>query len=186
VGRPEKSPEQHALHGTKPQSAAYLRAPSDIPEGWPRFKNLSPQEKPVFKRIARLLKDRRHLTAGDAELLRLYAAAEVRYFDFKKILEQEGWIVDTIHGLKPHPAGQLFRAAEATMLSILDRLGLSPISKDKPKPAKTSSEAKPADQLEEILARGRTKADLVPFVLPDVNEAPEEPEAPEGDTSHED
>src|ERR1700752_1133894 len=94
VGRPAFSDELQKLHGTKPQSKAatesHVRAgrpsmPADI--------RRDPNLRATFKRIVKLLGDRRALSKGDVELIRLYAYAFDRHKENVERLRAEGDIV---------------------------------------------------------------------------------------------
>src|SRR6266852_1309319 len=71
--QPRKSDALHDLQGTKPHD----RIPEPefvLPPGRPKYpRNLSADPKAVFDRLCGLLEDRRTLTSGDGELLRLYS-----------------------------------------------------------------------------------------------------------------
>lgn len=164
MGRPALSPEDHALRGNEAHPTT-VRNVSDIPAGRPKWGKITREERPCFKRICRLLAQRRHLTEGDREIIAVYAAAECRFYKFKEVLDREGWTVSTDEGTKDHPLAKHFYAAERTMVGILDRLGLSPTAKDKPKPAKPAEAEKKLDPMDELLQRHGPA--LVEFHVPE-------------------
>jgi P27 family predicted phage terminase small subunit len=172
MARHAKSPEMHALTGTVPQATVGV-GESRIPAGRPKFGNLPKECRPTFKRVNKLLADRQHLTEGDEYLIRLYAVAENRYWKFKTELDLHGWtIVDPEKGEVDNPLAKHFYKAENVMMSCLERLGLSPMSRDKAKRTRQGSDA-PKDAFDQFLDRGPT---LVPFRPLEV-EIAEEPES---------
>src|SRR5260370_28277852 len=85
------SPEEHKLKGTRPTRADDNG--NDIPAGRPKFpKGISPDAKRVFKRLCNLLEQRRALTPGGGELLRMYSLLYTRHEKALANLEEEGEI----------------------------------------------------------------------------------------------
>src|SRR5579864_290260 len=71
--RERKPVDEHKLQGTRPQ---YVNPEAIIPAGRPKYpRGISNDAKRVFKTIARLLEQRRSLSEGDGELMRLLAIA---------------------------------------------------------------------------------------------------------------
>jgi P27 family predicted phage terminase small subunit len=172
--RPAKPPELHALTGTTPQATMGV-GESRIPAGRPKFGNLPRECKPTFKRVSKLLAERQHLTEGDEYLIRLYAVAENRYWKFKNDLDVQGWtITDAEKGEVDNPLAKHFYRAENVMMTCLERLGLSPMSRDKAKRTRDGSD-KSKDAFDEFMERGPV---VVPFRTPVEEPEPEkEPES---------
>jgi P27 family predicted phage terminase small subunit len=153
----------HALHGTVPNGRA--ADVSHVPSGRPRFpKDLDATLKPIFKRLCSLLAERRVLTAGDAELIRIYVHQFDRHLRNVALLRQEGELCEYTrldsHG-KPHQQVKLnlrlkvVSDAERQMAAILNQLGLTPTAKDR---------AKPTSSNEDKIVPGSI-ADLMPHLL---------------------
>src|ERR1039458_2552059 len=67
---------------------------SDFQVGRPKYpKNISAEAKATFKRLVKLLENRRACTAGDSEILRLYAVAFDRHSRALAHLPDEGEII---------------------------------------------------------------------------------------------
>jgi P27 family predicted phage terminase small subunit len=150
---PKKPDPLHWLEGTKSQAKEVLenRDGFTVPESRPRTpKDLNPEALAIFKRLCGLLKKRHALTAGDVELLRLYAITSVRHSRAIAKLEEEGEVcvysrLDSngaeVKVEKPNLWLKIAESSERTMVACLDRLGLSPLNRSKVRPA---AEAKPA------------------------------------------
>jgi P27 family predicted phage terminase small subunit len=151
VPTPRKAIEQHSLNGTKPH---YTEPGSDETPGRPKYpRGISGEAKGAFKRLVKLLESRRTCTAGDAEILRLYAITFDRHTRALVHLAAEGEICAYTRldsNGQPH---EQFKAnlwldvatnAEKFMRSCLADLGLNPLSRGKVKPTKTP--AKPDEQ----------------------------------------
>jgi phage terminase small subunit len=160
---PRKSEAMHRLTGTKSQAKA--EPEFQVPASRPRApKDLSPVVLGVFKHLCALLRKRRALTAGDAELIRLYAIKHERHTKARAKIEEEGEIriytrLDS-NG-QPHEVEKenlwlkVATGCEKDMVGILDRLGLSPMNRTKAKPTgQRPVVAPPPDPMEELL-RGR-------------------------------
>src|SRR5271156_3274531 len=106
---------------------------SYVAPGRPRYpKDLSTDGRKVFKRLCRLLEERRTLTDADGDLIRLYAIAYQRHIRACEHLEQDGEIVvrqvtdkeGNVRELeKSNPWLAVAERAEKSMLSILNSLG---------------------------------------------------------------
>lgn len=166
MGRPEKPISLHNLQGTTPEGRSAVGGESVHAPGRPKWGKLPRQCRATFKRICKLLADRKHLTPGDRELVTLYAIAEDRYWQFKNTLDVEGPTIQTEEGPKDHPAWKHFYSAERTMLSCLDRLGLNPLARDKAKQTRTGKEKSP-DEFEQFIESGRGPS-VVPFRAPEM------------------
>ncbi len=188
---PRKSEAQHALHGTKPHDrAADL---SYVPAGRPKFpKDLDSSLRPVFKRLCRLLLERRALTAGDADLIRLYCVVFDRHQRNSTKLREEGELTTYIRldsngvahpQVKTNLRLKICTDAERQMAAILNQLGLTPTAKDRAKPVTgevSKREVIPGsieDLMPHLLGKG---PDPEPFIMrpPLFDEDLEEKEAP--------
>ena len=99
--------------------------------------------RPVFKRVVRLLEQRRTITEGDVELIRLYCFAYDRHSRNAALLIEEGELCTYVrldsNGVA-HPQVRknirhdIVTMAERQMESILNKLGLTPTAKDRAKP----------------------------------------------------
>ncbi len=149
------SPEEHKLKGTRATRAADNG--QDIAAGRPKFpKGISLDAKRVFKRLCNLLEQRRALTHGDGELLRMYSLLYTRHERALAKLEAEGEICTytrldsngNAHEMeKPNLWLTVAETCERNMVACLDRMGLTPNARakvkqvgDKPKPAATPEE----------------------------------------------
>jgi P27 family predicted phage terminase small subunit len=184
---PRKSVEEHALHGTRPNGRA--ADVSQVPSGRPRFpKDLDETLKPIFKRLCSLLAERRVLTAGDAELIRLYVHLYDRHSRNAAVLREEGEIKLYTRLDSNGQPQQMEKAnlrlkivadAERQMAAILNQLGLTPTAKDRAKPTRGSEEkvvpGSIADTMPFLLKPGLSEPEfVVPFVDPADMVDPEE------------
>jgi len=141
---PAKTPEAHRLEGTKSQVRTAVEK-SVVPEGRPSCpRGLSTEARKVFRQLCRLLAERRALTRGDGELLRLYAEVWDRQRQANEAVKLEGIVVQYTRldsNGQPHEVEKqninlaIAERAEKQMVGILDRLGLTPYHRDKVKPA---------------------------------------------------
>ena len=122
-------------------SLAKIVPASYVEPGRPRFpKNLSAAGKKKFKKLCRLLAARKTLTEADEEIIMLYCVAADRHARALEHVESEGEIVATSEGMITNPWFAIAEKAERTMLSILDKLGLTPASRDRVKVTRRVSE----------------------------------------------
>jgi P27 family predicted phage terminase small subunit len=149
---PRKSAELHALQGTKPNGRA-----ADVSHclpGKPKVPNdLDAALKPTFKRLCALLAERRVLTAGDAEMIRLYCFQLDRHKRNVAMLRQEGEICTYTRldsngqphdVVKANARMKIVADTERQMAAILSALGLTPAAKDRAKPTRVAEEEKKA------------------------------------------
>lgn len=145
MARPAKAAQTHWLHGTRahePQLKSHVE--SHVPPGRPRFpKDLPPEARSVFRTLVKLLAERRALTKGDHELLRLYCMVWDRHQRQHKKLLEEGEICTYVRldsngeahdQVKVNLRLKIVEQAEKQMVAILDRLGLTPNARDRVKP----------------------------------------------------
>ena len=131
--RDRKSLEDHKLQNTKPQ---YVLPDSDVIASRPSFpKNISQSAKKKFKQLVRMLEQRRTVTAGDQEILRLYVVLFDRHERALGRLLAEGDIVDSevvsktgeVYTVqKTNPSLKIAEVCETKMANILSQLGLTP------------------------------------------------------------
>jgi P27 family predicted phage terminase small subunit len=131
------------LAATRGRLSVLKIAPASYVEpGRPKYpRKLSPQGKRIFKRLCAQLEARRTLTDGDAEILCLYASLADRRQKALDSLEKDGEVVSTSEGnLVTNPWLAIAERTEARMISILDKLGLTPVSRDRVKVTRRSAE----------------------------------------------
>jgi P27 family predicted phage terminase small subunit len=185
---PRKTQAEHALHGTE----AHDRTSdvSHVPAGRPKFpRDLDSSLRPIFKRLCKLLSDRRVLTAGDAELVRLYCFQFDRHSRNVALLRSEQEITTytrldnngCAHQMvKPNYRLKVVTDAERMMAGILAQLGLTQTTKDRAKPVKgaPTNEIVPgsiADLHPEWLKPNFREPEPV-FVMPSATEIAEDPD----------
>jgi P27 family predicted phage terminase small subunit len=154
MGRSAKTASEHNLNGTPVKVSGV----STVAPGRPRFpSHLCPAARTEYKRACRILQLRGTLTEGDYAMLSVYAEVFARWLEAKKELRDAGLFVGVIvtdnHGVahknrRKNPAYEIAVASERQLLSLIRTLGLSPIDKDKPKPAKAPE---PVDPMESFL-----------------------------------
>jgi P27 family predicted phage terminase small subunit len=141
--QPRKSDELHALHGSTPHNRASDM--SSVPAGRPKIPkdiNKLGLRKP-FKAMCRQLQERRVLTNGDVNLIRLFCIIEDRHVRNTALITEEGELCTYIRldsNGQPHPQVKtnlrlkVVTDAERQMAAILNQLGLTPTAKDRAKP----------------------------------------------------
>jgi P27 family predicted phage terminase small subunit len=137
-----ESDATHTLRGTGTSAAPE----TDVGSGKPRCpKELTPEGKRIFRDICRELKKRRALTSGDARIIEVLAGAVERYRRAMAQVREEGEIVSYTrlnnHGEEVVTKSKnLYLAvateAEGKILSIVDRLGLTPLNRVRVRPTK--------------------------------------------------
>jgi P27 family predicted phage terminase small subunit len=141
--RDRKGLDEHKLQGTKPQ---YVLPDSDVAASRPCFpKNISQTAKKKFKQLVQMLEQRRTVTAGDQEILRLYVVLFDRHERALGRLLTEGDIVDcevaskdgsTYTVQKVNPSLKIAEVCETKMANILTQLGLTPRTRTQVKETK--------------------------------------------------
>src|SRR6266478_8553330 len=159
-----KSIAEHALHGTTP-GAKNPSLASNIAAGRPKFpKNLPTDLRQVFKRTCKLLETRRALTEADGPLLARYCIAYQRAERAQTKLDEQGEIClytrldsnGTAHQMeKPNLWLKVAQDAEKMMVACLDRLGLSPMNRDKVKPTASNEAEVLTNPLDSYMNRPR-------------------------------
>ena len=126
-------------------------APAD---GWPEQPDdLSPGALTVWQRVHRAYGATGVITAADADGLRAYCEAVVRYRQAATALEQSGPLVRDAHrsGLVKNPLHQIVRDNADLMRAWARELGLTPAARV----GLRADSAAPASPLADFLARGR-------------------------------
>lgn len=152
--RERRSIAEHALTNTKPQ---YTAPTAEIRAGRPKYpKGISGEAKSAYKRIVRLLEERRCATSGDFEICRLYAFLYDRHQRALAKLAIEGEVItvtrfnkngDECETQKPNDWLKIAETCEAKMLACLTALGLTPLARGKVQPAAApKSETDAADE----------------------------------------
>jgi P27 family predicted phage terminase small subunit len=142
----------HLLQNTKPK---YVEPSSDVAPGRPKFpKGISADAKKVFKRLCALLEERRVLTSGDSELLRLYAVTFTRHEQALEKLAEQGCIREYVRldsNGQPHQQEKpnlwldVAQNCEKFMRATLSDLGLNPTQRSKVKQVQPKPEANAAE-----------------------------------------
>jgi P27 family predicted phage terminase small subunit len=180
MATPRKSDFMHELSGTKSQATTpdVIVAP-----GRPKFpKNISPELRPLFKRVCSLLESRRALTAGDGELILLFVVTYARWQKALSKIQEQGEVrlytrLDSNGTAHEQEKTNLWlpisERAEKQLVGIIDRLGLTPLNRSKVKP--TGEQEKPKPELtaeESFFARLDTRSRRTTFLAPAVTEEP--------------
>ena len=156
---PRKSLADHKLAGTKPE---YATTP-DLAPGRPKYpRGISPDAKRAFKRLCSMLGERRSLTRGDEECLRLYCILFDRHARALEHIALEGEVCtytrlnnrgEDVQCAKPNLWLKVAETCESKMAALLRDLGLTPGTRSKVKPTAAPEEPKPADPEEVLLQR---------------------------------
>ena len=135
-----KSLADHELENTR---ARYSLPDSDVNPGRPKIpRGISGEAKAAFKRLTKMLQQRRTLTSGDQEILRLYAHAYDRHQRALAKLAEEGEIRcyeqttkggDVISVERENLWLPICQNAERYMRGLLSDLGLNPIQRTRVK-----------------------------------------------------
>jgi P27 family predicted phage terminase small subunit len=144
-----------------------------VPAGRPKYpKNITGEARSKFKQLVRMLQERRTVTAGDQEVLRLYAYLFDRHSRALEHVATEGEIVDvecetklgTLYTVKKlNQWLKIAETCETKMANLLTQLGLTPRSRTQVKA--TKEEPKPEAQFptreEATKPAGDPNADLL-------------------------
>jgi|SRR5579862_2828749 len=146
MAMPRKSLERHLLNGTRPEYEPQTESPtSSIPVSKPRMPariKADPESAAEFSGICRDLKQRGTLTRADGRLIELYCDKSKQRREALKHLDDEGLVCEYTrldsHGQertteKRNIYWGIEQECMKNMMAILDRLGLHPINKDKPR-----------------------------------------------------
>jgi P27 family predicted phage terminase small subunit len=145
---PRKANLLHNLHGSTPHDRA--ADVSGVPGGRPKIPNdisALGLRKP-FKAMCRLLQERRVLTNGDVELIRVFCIVQDRHIRNSALLREEGELVTYVRldsNGQPHPQVKknlrhdICVTAERQITAIVNQLGLTPTAKDRAKVVSAAS-----------------------------------------------
>jgi P27 family predicted phage terminase small subunit len=160
---PAKSIEVHTLQGTKSDAA---HAPSEadaLQPSRPKYpKGITGESRAAFKRLVRMLESRRHLTEGDAEILRLYCVLLDRHTKALAKLAEEGevktyWRLDNrgerCPSERPNHWLKISETCESKMLACLSALGLTPTARKNVKPTAKPPAPAVLNELDLLLER---------------------------------
>ena len=178
--------ELHQLQNTKPR---YVEEGVTFAPARPKYPSgISGEAKAAFKRLTRLLEERRSVTSADQEILRLYAHLFDRHKRALEKLAEEGEIKiyyrldkfgEQVPSERPNLWLKIAETCEAKMLAQLIAMGLTPQSRGKvmptslPKPAEPDWEENLNEEEREVVARLRAAAPP-PLPEPDLSEIHEE------------
>jgi P27 family predicted phage terminase small subunit len=168
MSMPRKSLELHSLSGTTPEYAPPTEGPtSSIPISKPRMPERIKADKEAaaeWREIVRDLRDRGTLTRADGRMIALYCDKSKQRRKALKHLDDEGLVCEYTrldsNGVervteKKNVYWGIAQECERAMMSLLDRLGLHPINKDKPRRGvmpKPKPMPEPEPNLEETLS----------------------------------
>jgi P27 family predicted phage terminase small subunit len=136
---PRKSIPDHKLQGTR---VRYVLPDSDVLAGRPKLpKGLSPAAKATFRRLVKMLTQRKVITAGDQEIISLYCISFDRHQRALEKLAEEGEVRIYQHVAKGEIVEvekenlwyPIARDAAKFMKSCLSDLGLTPLQRAKVK-----------------------------------------------------
>jgi P27 family predicted phage terminase small subunit len=145
MAAPRKPDLLHRLHGTANNIHNRASDTSQVPAGRPRIpKDITERGlRRQFKAMCKTLAERRVLTAGDMDLIRLFVILQARHIEEATLLAREGTVVtyyrldshgQSVPQVKKNIRYDICVTTERQMADVLTRLGLSPTAKDRAKP----------------------------------------------------
>jgi P27 family predicted phage terminase small subunit len=162
MAMPAKPAELHKLHGTKAETKSVQ---SSIPASRPKYaRNLPENLRGLFREICKQLQERRAVTKADAHLISLYCICWDRHQRATKKLLEEGEICvytrldsngKAVQQEKPNLWLKVAETSEKQMVACLDRLGLSPMNRDKVRPTASSQEEIAQDPMDAFMNRAK-------------------------------
>jgi P27 family predicted phage terminase small subunit len=120
-------------------------------------RHFTPAERKTFRFVCRELSTRRALTKGDRDLIVLYCETVSRRETAKAKVATQGEVVLTIGGEKKSPWLQILQETEKQLISLMDRLGTTPRSREMVK-AVSEKEEEPLDELDILMGKGKRPA----------------------------
>jgi P27 family predicted phage terminase small subunit len=145
LGRPRKSDELHALHGTKPHKSA-AKTVGSLPADEPEMpKHLTAEARKEWKRLLPLLLERGSLTPGDSAALALYAETFSRWLLAKRDVEENGLTITStvldssgqpVSNRKINPSLRIVENCERSLRNFLREFGLTPATRERVLPAR--------------------------------------------------
>jgi P27 family predicted phage terminase small subunit len=176
MGRPQLSDHLAILKGVRPTRGA---EPTATAPGRPRFpKNLTQEQRKIFKHFCRLLEQRRALTEGDEHLLTVASVLFCRMRKAQAKLEVEGEIRvydvvtskgEIVQQEKPNYWLKVAETAERNFLTCLRDLGLTAMNRSKVKVTETA-EPVVVDPMEEMFGGGRVAPPAQRYVVPEYDD----------------
>ncbi|MGH9737334.1 MAG: phage terminase small subunit P27 family [Candidatus Acidiferrales bacterium] len=145
---PRKSVQQHELEGTRVNYEVDPK-PSRFVAGRPSYpRHLSAAARAEFKRCVKLLEERGTLTPGDAATLAVYSECFARWIQAKAELGTDLMIEVTVTDSngKAHtsrrlnPLIKVVEACESRVLTLAKAMGLTPVDREKARPAAPENE----------------------------------------------
>jgi P27 family predicted phage terminase small subunit len=131
---------EHKLKGTRPTRAVADKV-IDLAPGRPKFpSSLAPESRAIFKLLVRQLEERRACTAGDMQILHIYAETHTDWVNARAKTKEMGAVVSTIvtdgsgvaHDvLRKNPWQGIVETSASKMHAILRDLGLTPNARSK-------------------------------------------------------
>lgn len=134
MARPAISFAEHELKGTTRRAAD-----ETVPASRPKLpRGFSPEQRKLFRRLCVFLSRRRHLTEGDAEVLRIYCDLWEHQRQAQEEIKERGLFCDETRTdsngaaytvRRTNLAYDVHKATTSQMVGILARLGLDPKSR---------------------------------------------------------
>lgn len=145
MSKPALDPQSQAFKGYRPSRAKEGIA-ENVQAGRPTCpRYLSKEEKQRFRQIVRELEARRAVSKGDGELIALYCTNWSRWRRAMEDVTGRGEIIihialdkngERVEREKKNPYLAVAQESEKTMTGLLDRLGFTPLNRDKVKKTK--------------------------------------------------
>jgi len=136
-------------------------------------RHLTPAEKKIFRAVCRELSTRRALTKGDGPLIVLYAETVTRRDKALADVAERGEIIVSVsekNGVAiqrevKNPWYIVATEAEKTIVACMDRLGMTPRSREMVK-AVTQKQEEPQDELDKLMGMGASRPARTTFKMP--------------------
>lgn len=94
--------------------------------------HMTKDEKKIFRKIAKQLAAARVITQLDSNALMLYCTAYVRWVQANKMIEQDGYLIDSPNGYAmPSPWLSISNKSFEQMRQIMTEFGMTPSSRTK-------------------------------------------------------
>jgi P27 family predicted phage terminase small subunit len=145
MARPALTPEELRMRPPGTKSKAKQDEPSVIAAGRPKPpKHLCPDALVEFRRVSKLLDKRKTETPGDYSALAVYAECYSRWIEAKKVLADEGLMIDVTvtdsngaahMSRRLNPLIRVVENCERQLLTLARAMGLTPDTRAKVKPA---------------------------------------------------
>lgn len=159
MARQPKSDAYHALTGTRP-AGARIPESERLEPSRPKYpRNLSAAARAIFKRLCGQLESRRHLTAGDEQILYLFCVLHDRHLRALAKLDEEGEIKtytrlssngSPVQVEGPNKWLRIAEVCESKKLACLVQLGLTPSARKSVRATAGAAQA-PIDPFDQFL-----------------------------------